>query len=863
MKRTIILLWLTIATLCANAQFKSAINAGTDENGEQFQVSLNLDRVCRSIGAKPEELGHVLKVWLDPSRTWKWPEEYKEYEALPLMYLITADGTETSVGDNHANFALKADGTPGEELNENMETTAQWTCQISTEPEQNKLNFTLLTMTNLTNGQPMVKAGDVCHAVFGMEYQGRKATFDITMNIVEGHGGRSLPLMSFEKVGEERLAMQYKQGKECKAKFDLMAIARQFGEDVKSDNLQLYVAEKGNPQRLTDRYAYCEAPIVNYNEAFADEPDYGESRCVRLHYAPQLQEIQVMAVTDGYAAGEHAAGTMYLVADGKYYALNVDVQVGDSEQEAKNMAVVETAELCGTFLRTISVKPMHDKFGDAEEVVASFNISMLAKALNVDAKTLYDALESWSQSQERPDGTEMLYNLSDHASTAYNGGCGNFQLKKNGMVSREEKQIEWMCRMQMDSELNELQFELYQQPGALKDGDACHAALGLCYEGRMVTLDLTMNIRGDGRGNLVALGGMKKVGEETVSGKLNYTNGLRKTLNLAEIASHFGSGVEGKSLKLYVMADTEKQMLTDRHSYELAPSATLDIECTELQDCNTMDYFCVNYAPYPEVLLITAPADAFKGGQHSSGSIFLVDGDEYYELVLDIQFGEESDALKSLDIVGTESIDVKLMVTDNCYTYYDKENDSYALVSTTIDVARVAELLGTESPKLYAEQMDGEGGIVLTSRYNCAPGQGFWFEIQNGQAYRTTQDDIEHRRFGMYYSSGMFKWYEMPFPPAQAGDKYSVNLYLANPARSTAVKYEIEVEIVKEIETPSIAYIHRLPQGLSAVGGANSIQNAEFKMQNETDAVYDLQGRRLNAVPEKGMYIQGGRKKMK
>ena len=31
-------------------------------------------------------------------------------------------------------------------------------------------------------------------------------------------------------------------------------------------------------------------------------------------------------------------------------------------------------------------------------------------------------------------------------------------------------------------------------------------------------------------------------------------------------------------------------------------------------------------------------------------------------------------------------------------------------------------------------------------------------------------------------------------------------------------------------------------------------------MQNESDAVYDLQGRRLNAVPEKGMYIQGGRK---
>ena len=86
---------------------------------------------------------------------------------------------------------------------------------------------------------------------------------------------------------------------------------------------------------------------------------------------------------------------------------------------------------------------------------------------------------------------------------------------------------------------------------------------------------------------------------------------------------------------------------------------------------------------------------------------------------------------------------------------------------------------------------------------------------------------------------------------------------MANLMQGTAVKYEIDVEIVKEIETPSIAYVHRLPQGLSTVGEANSIHNAECIMQNESGAVYDLQGRRLNAVPEKGMYIQGGKKIVK
>ena len=43
-------------------------------------------------------------------------------------------------------------------------------------------------------------------------------------------------------------------------------------------------------------------------------------------------------------------------------------------------------------------------------------------------------------------------------------------------------------------------------------------------------------------------------------------------------------------------------------------------------------------------------------------------------------------------------------------------------------------------------------------------------------------------------------------------------------------------------------------------GTETSIQGAECQVEKEKSAMYDLQGRKLNAVPEKGMYIQGGRK---
>ena len=199
------------------------------------------------------------------------------------------------------------------------------------------------------------------------------------------------------------------------------------------------------------------------------------------------------------------------------------------------------------------------------------------------------------------------------------------------------------------------------------------------------------------------------------------------------------------------------------------------------------------------------------------------------------------------------------MPTNNYYTYYDRVNKSYALVSTPIDEAKLAEQLGTEKPMLFAEQTGFDGSITMTSRYDCAPGQGFWFGLLGGKGCRGIFGNMEGW-LGVYYTDGAFKWYEETYPPLQTGKKYTINLYMANLMQGTAVKYEIDVEIVREIETPSIAYVHRLPQGLSATGGANSIHSAEYRMQNESDAVYDLQGRKLNAVPEKGMYIQGGRK---
>ena len=117
---------------------------------------------------------------------------------------------------------------------------------------------------------------------------------------------------------------------------------------------------------------------------------------------------------------------------------------------------------------------------------------------------------------------------------------------------------------------------------------------------------------------------------------------------------------------------------------------------------------------------------------------------------------------------------------------------------------------------------------------------------------------------GVYYMNGTFLWYEQPSDEVLPGDKYQVNLYLANPENGKAVKYEIDVEIVKELQTESVAYVRSLPVGMGTPDGIEKVQEVQgsegskgskFKVQG----LYDLQGRRLQKAPEKGLYIQDGK----
>ena len=100
------------------------------------------------------------------------------------------------------------------------------------------------------------------------------------------------------------------------------------------------------------------------------------------------------------------------------------------------------------------------------------------------------------------------------------------------------------------------------------------------------------------------------------------------------------------------------------------------------------------------------------------------------------------------------------------------------------------------------------------------------------------------------------------FGPSDASEAYddyyssSDNDSMHNPKhpyRSMLVHFERDGEVLYDV-WPS-------PDG-NVVGRTTGLNPSPYPIERGTDAVYDLQGRRLNAVPEKGLYIQGGKMRM-
>ena len=481
---------------------------------------------------------------------------------------------------------------------------------------------------------------------------------------------------------------------------------------------------------------------------------------------------------------------------------------------------------------------------DPESYAIQFNFARVCAQLGVDKEDFGKLLiTQWG----RPASGEhdySLYLLTDGGG----GAVSNYQLTQDGRKATNYGERKWRCDISPYSiEFNQFLFMVQayaddEGEPLLNIGDVCHAVFALEYKGRIATFDITMNITKED-GPAIPLSSLEKVGEQMFTGTYDYATDKQLDFSTEGITALFGDDVEPLNLELYGMRDAEKELI-------IRGGGRLKIDGTPNLDRRSREFYSLRYDM--NGIHVSAESDIFKGGQKTSGSVFLVADGKYYELILDIQFGDEYADQESFDIVKTEQMDVQLVYTEQYFTYRNREDGRYGLISTDIDEAAAKALIGTDSPKLFAEQKK-DNVYNFTSRYNAAPGQGFWFvSDEEGQLYR---QPTYNKSIGVYYTEGSLKWYEDPYM-VELGNKYKLNLYLANPENGKAVKYEINVELVKELQTKNVAYVRKLPIGME---DANSIQSTPIS-QPSSSALYDLSGRKLQQKPTKGIYIKGQKK---
>ena len=486
--------------------------------------------------------------------------------------------------------------------------------------------------------------------------------------------------------------------------------------------------------------------------------------------------------------------------------------------------------------------------------VISFNFARVCQQLGVDKDEFGLLLRRQWYGNSNVKRDYGLYLLTD------GGGETDYYyiLTADGKKAGSPSEGFWMCEMTCEF-ITSNRFDFFVCPRTDgsddeyplgKVGDTYNAVFALEYQGKIATFDISMSLTEE-EGPAIPLSSLEKVGEKVLSGCIDYSVGNEIEFDLTGVASLFGDDVESGNLQIYGLKDAEQQLISGD---DTGLCITIDGMRCMSWDWRTTNFYGVGYNRHgKETLTVGADPSLFPGGQKTSGSVFLVADGKYYELILDVQFGDEYADQQNFNIVKTEQMDIQLVWTENYFSYYNRAENRYGLISTDINEAEVKALLGTNSPKLYAEQKN-DNGIAYTSRYNAAPGQGFWFTSDGGQLYRQYNN---YTSLGAYYTDGSIKWYEVP--SLELDDTFQLNLYLANPENGKAVKYEINVSFVKELQTESVAYVRSLPVGLG--GDVVGIERPTPGPSRNGGELYDLQGRRLLKAPEKGIYIQDGKKK--
>ncbi len=359
--------------------------------------------------------------------------------------------------------------------------------------------------------------------------------------------------------------------------------------------------------------------------------------------------------------------------------------------------------------------------------------------------------------------------------------------------------VAYLVSIGFDAATETINASLGQYPGAWNLGDSHNFDLYLVYGDKayVITYDITVDVNKDN-----TIEKYNNVGSEDIvlarDPRKGWTEPEEVTLDTAKILSAFGKDVKFDDLTLYgadqygtlsntYTADAPGFWLSTTGAVKGFESGVASFFVDLVSDTIRTDEEHPEVFTVEKKLKIGNMPDVFKGGEECKGTLYLINGENYYAFNIALSINKPEYTIQTCEIVDEQDINVKLVPSASAWE-----------IGKT-DVTYLNDIIGTTDGVFYGVTSAGD----ITDAYSVGEatsvgGGGFWMSAadENGMAYAAGYSG--EGAYAIWYYNNVITWFNNP-GKTQVGDKHHGTFYLANLWDGKAVKLNVSIKYVDKI----------------------------------------------------------------
>lgn len=349
----------------------------------------------------------------------------------------------------------------------------------------------------------------------------------------------------------------------------------------------------------------------------------------------------------------------------------------------------------------------------------------------------------------------------------------------------------WVASLAFNPEEDAFECTIGQYPGAWTLGENHQADIYIVYGDKayVITVDLTVDME-----DLDPITNYNRVGEVDFTIQRDPRGGWTETDSLAldmeaVLAAFKASGVELTASDLTLYGTNEYGGITD--NYTADPPGfwmTNDNVVTSYSggEKNIFIDFMNDEENNVWYLKVGNTPDVFTGGETFADTLYLINGQNYYALNIELTMDKPSYTLADCEIIE-KTFNVQVVPSSSAW-----EIGKTSMVD-------IESLIGTSSGVLYGVNQAGETTTAYSvSEATTYGGGGFWMSPvdENGWAYAAGYSGTG--AFAMWYYESNITWFNVP-GFSQPGDIVYSTFYIANLWEGKAVKLNLRLKYVSQI----------------------------------------------------------------